>query len=244
MKFLASDTNKNDEVSVFSHPERDTKYTIGVDGALGVGRDYTSIVVFSNRIPFEQVAWIHSKTINTVDGSRVMIDLARYYNKAMLVIETRQPGNAYQDNAIQVYNYHYLYQAEQHLDESPTVSSKFGICTTEAWKNLLVNETKKLLEHKVGGVSQPQVIFNDPFTLQCFCNFVYVEDKRKMEATEGANDDPVMASMLALHGCLLRPQPPRPKRQKFDLTEDEAHKEYLLKKHFERIMKGKKVERV
>lgn len=213
---------------VFKQPESDTKYTMGVDAATGVGNDFTSIQVWSNRIPFEQVAWYRSKSCSTVEGSELMIQIARWYNNALIVPESRYPGNAYIDNAIQVYTYPNLYQAEEHLDEDPNISSKFGIATTENWKNLLVNEAKRLIDHTENNVNKPQVIFHDPVTIEQFCTFVYQEDKSKMGAEIGSVDDDVMACMLAWHGCLLHPQAPRTIQKKTIQDENRAQMEYLM----------------
>ncbi len=214
-----------DLVQVYRHPERDMRYTIGVDGATGFGADYTSIQVFSNRIPFEQVAWFRHKRITTVKGSEVLINLAKYYNNAFIVPETRQPGNAYVDNLIEVYAYGNIFRRKQVLDEDPTVSTKYGICTTEADKHLLINLSKSLLENPDG----PQVKFRDEITLTEFLNYIYIEDKNKTGAGEGFNDDTVMAAMLALtYGCSLRPQAPKEKIEVYNpKEEDVAHHQYL-----------------
>ena len=231
---LATPAEKNrvDVVCIYAHPESDTRYTIGLDAATGFGNDYTSIQIFSNRMPFEQVAWLRDKRITTVKGSEITYALAKYYNNAFIVPETRFPGNAYVDNLIEVYAYGNIFRRKQVLDEDPTVSTKYGICTTEADKHLLINQTKSLMENPDG----PQVIFHDPVTLNEFCNFVYIEDKRKTGGTEGFNDDTVIATMLALHGCALRPQEQRQtvKRYSHD-DENIAHQQYLMKNHWERI---------
>jgi len=216
-------------VNVWAEPEDGTRYCIGVDAATGIGNDFTSIQVWSSRIPFEQVCWYRSKYCSTVEGSKLMIDLARWYNNAKIIPESRYPGNAYIDNAIQVYRYPNIYQVEEHLDEDPNVSSKFGICTTEQWKNLLVNEAKRLVE-KVTDTDYPdtQIIFHDVVTLEQFCTFVYQEDKQKMAAEVGSADDDVMACMLAWHECLINPQAPRVVRKETPQDEDRAQMEYLM----------------
>lgn len=226
------DKGRVDLVSIYEFPEKGTKYTIGVDAATGFGADYTSIQVWSNRMPFEQVAWLRNKRINTVKGSEVMIALAKYYNNAFIVPETRHPGNAYVDNAIEVYSYGNIYRRKQVLDEDPSVSSKYGICTTEADKHLLINTAKSLMENPDG----PQVVFHDPITLNEFCNFVYVEDKRKTGAGEGFNDDTVIATMLALLGCSMWPQKAKEVVAQYSpKDEDAAFAQYLMKRHFATI---------
>ncbi|MHC4364803.1 MAG: hypothetical protein ACYSTJ_04970 [Planctomycetota bacterium] len=232
----ANDKHRVDLISLYAEPDDDTKYTLGLDAATGFGSDFTSMQVFSNRMPFEQVAWVRNKRVTTVKGSEVMIALARYYNDAFIVPETRHPGNAYVDNAIEVYGYGNIYRRKQVLDEDPTVSTKYGICTTEGDKHLLINNAKALMENRDG----PQVIFHDPITLNEFCNFVYIEDKSKTGAGEGFHDDTVIAAMLALYGCSMWPQAAREVEEIYDAaTEDKAHQLYLMMQDRGRMTDGK-----
>ncbi len=214
-------------------------FSIGCDAATGVLGDYTSLQVFSHRIPYEQVAWFHSNRISTVEGSRVMVEMGYFFNKAQLVIETNYPGNAYQDNALEVYVYPNLYSEESHLQQDIKYSKTFGIKTTEGSKALLINEMKTLVEHKdYKGNYVPRIIFHDPFTLQSFTDFVYLEDKSKAGAISGCNDDPVMAAMLAVRGCNQKPQEAVRTKHPIRMTEDQAHKSRLLMRHFGKKRQG------
>lgn len=227
----------DDLIYIYKHPEKDERYSVGVDGATGVGRDYTSIQVWSNRIPFEQVAWYRSKNVSTVDGSKIMVDLGRYYNDALLIPERNHPGNAYVDNAIEVHRYANCYMQETHLERDIKVGNIFGFQTTKASKQLLVNDFKGMYFIKIKGIFVPDIIFHDPLTVQAFLNFIYVEDKDHMEAIEGAEDDSVMGSLLAIKGCSIDPQARRVDVRKPQvLNEDQAHKAWLIKQHLERSL--------
>ena len=223
-----ADKHNTEVVTIYEPPEDGTKYTMGIDAATGFGADYTYMPVFSNRMPFEQVAWLRNKRISTVKGSKVAHRLAQYYNNAFIVPETRLPGNAYVDNLIEQYAYGNIYRRRQDLDEDPSVSSKYGICTTEADKHQLINQCKSLMEAPDGN----QIIIHDPVALNEFCNFVYIEDKRKTGGGVGFHDDCVMGIMLALRGCLMFPQGPKPAAVKPTTMKDEqhAHHQYLLKR--------------
>lgn len=233
----SEDKYRTDLVSIYKPPESDTRYTLGLDAATGFGADYTSIQVWSNRLPFEQVAWLRNKRTTTVVGSEVMVALARWYNNAYIVPETRYPGNAYVDNAIEKFGYGYIYQKMQSLDEAPSVSSKYGICTTETDKHILINSFKELTE----GIDGPRIIFNDEVTIYEFCNFVYVGDKRKTGAGLGFHDDTVMAAMLALcYGCSVHPQKPREIKKEYSIEdENRAQHLYLMKLDRKRIQEKK-----
>ncbi len=208
-------------------------FSIGCDAATGVLGDYTSLQVFSHRVPYEQVAWFHSNRISTVEGSRIMVEMGYFFNEAQLVIETNYPGNAYQDNALEVYMYPNLYSEESHLQQDIKYSKTFGIKTTEQSKALLINEMKALVEFKDYKDKYVwQIKFHDLFTLQSFTDFVYLEDKSKTGAISGCIDDPVMAAMLAIRGCNQKPQEARNTERPIKMNEDQAHKSYLLTKHF------------
>ena len=232
------DKHRTDLVTIYRHPEEDTKYTLGLDAATGFGSDYTSIQIWSNRLPFEQVAWLRNKRITTVVGSDVMVALARYYNNAFIVPETRYPGNAYVDNAIEKLGYGNIYQKAQALDEDPSISSKYGICTTETDKHILVNNFKELTE----GIDGPRIIFRDENTIYEFCHYVYGEDKDKMNGGEGFHDDTVMSAMLALYGCAMRPQKPREIKKTYTVEdENRAQHLHLMELDNKRYSEGKKV---
>jgi hypothetical protein len=200
LKFKAVDKGP---ITVYKEPVKGEKYTMGIDTSTGLSTDYSVIQVLNNRIPFEQVAVYRAKE-SVIEVARIADEIGRWYNTAFNVCETNYPGNAVQDALVMTYKYPRNYQAEQHLDEAPNVSSKFGFTTTQASKWLLIRETLAALKNN-------EIIFNDVQTLEEFGSYVYIEDKTKTGAAQGLNDDCVMAFMLALHGCLLRPEKPKPR---------------------------------
>ena len=197
---------ENGQLTIYKEPEPKEKYTIGIDTSTGLSKDFSVMQVITNRLPFEQVAVYRAKE-SVIDVAKWADMLGRYYNKAFIVCETNYPGNAVQDALVMTYRYPSNYQAEQHLDESPNVSSKFGFATTQASKWLIIRETLEALKND-------EIIFNDEHTLDEFGSYVYIEDKTKTGAAQGLNDDCVMAFMLAIHGALQRPERPRPKIDK------------------------------
>jgi len=216
-------------LQIWHYPEKGTKYTIGVDAATGVGPDWTVFNVLSNRLPFEQVANYRAK-ISVVEAGKELNDLGRYYNTALMVIETRFPGNAIQDALILTYKYPRNYRQEEHLDADPNISDKFGICTTESIKWLLINGLQEVLKNN-------ELILNCPHTIDEVLNFVYKEDRSKTGAAEGLNDDEVISLMLAVRGAKTYPQKPKPK-SKPQLSADIAQQRALMKKFMDEIRAG------
>lgn len=225
---------ENGPLALWFYPEKKDKYTIGVDAATGVGQDWTVFQVLGNRQPFEQVARYRAK-VDTVEGSRAMVELGQFYNNALLVIETRFPGNAYADAAAVTYRYPQIYRKDEYMDIDPSLSDKLGITTTQPDKWRFIRETTEQLK---GGDLIAHL--NDPITIDELCNYIYIEDKSKTGPTEGLNDDCVMALLLAVHGATLYPQAPKSKAKK-QLSEEAAHQRYLMDKFMDGLQRNEPV---
>ena len=191
-------------LQVYKEPEPGTLYTIGIDTSTGVSTDYTVMSVLSNRLPFEQVAVFRAKW-SVVDSAKFADMLGRYYNDALIVCETNYPGNAVQDALVMTYQYPNNFKLEEHLDEDPGISSKYGFQTTQASKWLLIREFQHALMDK-------EIILHDKRTVEELGTFIYIEDRTRTGAAAGLNDDMVIAIMLAYHGALIYPQKSMPKQ--------------------------------
>lgn len=205
----------NAPLTIYERPEDDTEYCVGIDTATGVASDYTVMQVLSRRIPFEQVAVFRAKW-SVVDAAAFADVLGRYYNNALIICETNYPGNAVQDALIQTYTYSNCYKLEEHLDDDPNISSKFGWKTTQASKWLLIREMQKALKEN-------EIIFHHKQTLEELGTFVYVEDRTKTGAAQGLNDDCVIAIMLAYHAAMMYPQDQR-KTKKGPTDQNRQHR--------------------
>ena len=206
-KIIRFDQVHEGPLRVWDWPEPNTQYCLGIDTSTGLGEDYSSLQVLTRTMPFVQVAHFRAKW-SVVDVAEVANLMGRFYNDALVVCETNYPGNAVQDALVMTYRYGKCYRAEEHLDEDPRVSSKYGFQTTQAKKWLLIREMQELL---LAG----NIVIKDPVTIEEMGNFVYIEDKTKTGAAPGFSDDTVMGLMLAAHGCTIYPQKilPRPERE-------------------------------
>jgi len=223
---------ENGPLQIWEQPIKGQRYTIGIDTSTGLAKDWTVMQVLSNIYPFEQVAMFRAKW-SVVESAAFSNELGRYYNDAMIIVETNYPGNAVQDALIQTFKYPKNYQAEQHLDESPNISSKYGFTTTQASKWLLIREMQEALEGK-------SIIINDLQTIDELGTFVYIEDKSKTGATQGLNDDTVMALMLAYHAAFMWPQQRRIRRQPKTLHADIAQQRTMLDKFVDQMKRNER----
>jgi hypothetical protein len=227
MSFVFKSITEDAPLKIWEEPQKGIRYSMGWDTSTGLGMDWSVGCVLSNMPPFQQVAVARMKW-SVVEVGEFANKLGRYYNIAMACIETNYPGNAVQDALIQVYKYPRNYQAEQHLDEAPNISSKYGFTTTPASKWMLIRELQSALK-------DGSIILNDPTTIEELMNYVYIEDKSKTGAAEGLNDDCVMALMLAYHAAMLWPQTPKKRLPKPISEEARQHREMMNAFH-EKLM--------
>jgi hypothetical protein len=221
------------ELLIWFHPEPGERYVVGIDTATGLGKDYTSMQVFSSRLPrFRQVAHFRAKL--GVTAAADMADmLGRYYNNALIIPEANHCGCAVIDGLMQTFRYPRLYQGEQHLDEDPDVSAKIGFYTTESSKWMLIRQMESaLIDNKVE-------LFCE-ITLTELGQFVYLEDKSKTGAPSGFNDDTVIAAMLALHACILYPQAARVTKIVRNLSGEAMQQRAMMDRFHEQMFKDSK----
>lgn len=221
-------------LTIYRHPIANERYTIGIDTATGVGQDYTVMQVLSNRLPFSQDATFRAK-LSVVDAAEVAYKLGTFYNDALIVCETNYPGNAVQDALIMQYRYPHNYQAEERLDEDPSISCKYGFKTTQASKWLLIRELEEALKSN-------DIILRDKNTIEELMNYLYIEDKTKTGAVQGGNDDAAIAVMLAVHGCLLLPVRTKPQEQ--NLRENYTQQKAMMDRFIKSLQLNQEPQRI
>jgi hypothetical protein len=94
IKKYGFDISKFDKISpieIFHMPKRDEKYVMGVDPAYGMGRDYSAIVVLDDRLQVCATFYSNEMPIDLFEDE--VIKLHKFYNDAMLNLETTGPGN-------------------------------------------------------------------------------------------------------------------------------------------------------
>ncbi len=188
---------ENGALRVFEDPRPDMVYTVGIDASTGLAEDYTVMQVLTNSVPFRQVAIFRAKwPVNQI--SEMADKLGRWYNTAMIICEINYPGNSVQDALLQYYQYPRNYQAEQHLDEDPNISPRYGFRMTEPNKWMLIRELQEVMNNR-------EIRINDKTTLYELLNYVYQTSRAKAGAAQGFNDDCVVSLMLALHAAKLYP---------------------------------------
>lgn len=159
-------------------------YVLGGDTA-GTGSDYFTGKMIDNTNG-RTVATLRKQKIDEDLYGEQMLCLARYYNDALIGIETNYSRHPIR--VIQKYGYTNLYLRERVDEVSKKVERVYGFETTRKTKPIIIGELVELMR-------DPSIEV-DTETLKEMTTFVK-KDNGKMEAIEGAHDDLVMAKAIA-----------------------------------------------
>jgi phage terminase large subunit len=148
--------------------------------------------------------------------------LGKYYNDAMLSIETNY-GGTYVIERLQELGYTNFYIRESHDTYRNAYQKAYGFNTNAATRKPLIDNLIEVMDAEIGLNS-----INDKKTLEEMLTFVRNE-KGRPEAAEGAHDDHVMALGIAhytRHQQNVYISRPKPKEYApFDGNEDDFNRE-------------------
>ena len=180
-------------LSIWKYPENNRVYSIGVDVAEGIGKDYSVIEVFdlTNLDKIEQCACYYNNTINTIDFLNKILEVAEMYGNPVLSIERNGCGADICNRIALDYNYPHLVNYGS-TKVGPTGNFRWGIVNSTATRYTGVINMKHWLSdsHKV-------MIYDENFVGE-LRNFEVNSKSGKWAAAPGCHDDLIMATVWAL----------------------------------------------
>ena len=179
--------NTGGELFVWEPPKFDTYYVIGADVALGANQDYSVATVFNPERELQAMF-----RVNTMDPGTfgdVLFYLGRYYNNALMCVESNSIGNTTLDRLIQM-NYLNLYYETKVAMMKTEDTAKLGFRTTAASKPRIIGSLKRLIEDL--DICVPSEIIIDELS------HYIITDSGKTEAVSGKHDDCVMSIAIAM----------------------------------------------
>lgn len=186
---IKSDKN----LKVYFEPEEGHVYFIAVDTARGKEGDYSAFKVFdATELPYKDVASFRDNLIDPVLYPNVIIQLAKHYNNAFVLVETNDVGQQVADILYQDLEYdNMLFTSGTNITGIKIsagfgTSSHAGVRTTTSVKKLGCSNFKSLIEND-------KLIIHDYETIQEMFRFIH--KGTSYEAEEG-NDDLVMCCVL------------------------------------------------
>lgn len=174
-------------IEIFKYPSFEGGFAIGADVSLGVGKDYSCAVVMNQK---REVCCVYRN--NTIDPSLfgdLLFYLGRYYNNALLAVESNSMGIATLNRLTQM-QYVNLYYQTKIANVSKEEGERVGWRTTSASKPAIIGFLKNAIEQDDVWIPS-RVVINE-----CM-NYVSTESG-KTNASTGNTDDTVIALAIAL----------------------------------------------
>jgi len=174
-------------IEIFRYPTFEDAFVVGADVALGVGKDYSSAVVMDGQ---RRVCAVYRN--NTIDPSQfgdLLFYLGRYYNNALLAVESNSMGIATLNRLTQM-KYTNMYYQTKMSNVSKEEGNRIGWRTTSASKPAIIGFLKNAIE-------QDEIWIPSRIVIGELMNYV-ADDSGKTNAIVGHNDDTVIALAIAL----------------------------------------------
>lgn len=182
---------ENPTLKIWEDSKPDRNYFIAVDCARGNGGDYSvAQVIDITEFPFRQVAIFRSNTLSYMLMPKAVVQLAKEYNNAFVLVELNDIGESVADSIYYEEEYENLLTTGTTKNKTSLGSwqnARNGLMTTNTSKNQGCNVLKSMLESE-------KLILNDITTIQELSNFV--SKGKSYAAEEGMNDDCVMALVV------------------------------------------------
>jgi len=186
---------RNAGLDIYENPKKEHNYVISVDVARGLGNDYSAFIVFdTTEFPYKVVAKYRNNEIKPMLFPNIILDVAKGYNQAYLLIEVNDIGD--QVASILQYDLEYenLLMASMRGRNGQIVGQGFsgkktqlGVRMTAAVKKLGCSNLKTLLE-------DDKLLTSDYDIISELTTFA--QKHNSFEAEEGCNDDLAMCLVI------------------------------------------------
>jgi len=186
---------RNAGLDIYETPKEEHNYIISVDVARGLGNDYSAFIVFdTTEFPYRVVAKYRNNEIKPMLFPNIILDVAKGYNNAYLIIEVNDIGD--QVASILQYDLEYenLLMASMRGRNGQIVGQGFsgkktqlGVRMTAAVKKLGCSNLKTMLE-------DDKLLTVDYDIISELTTFA--QKHNSFEAEEGCNDDLAMCLVI------------------------------------------------
>jgi hypothetical protein len=147
--------NKNGHLEIWKAPSFEDKFIIGADVALGVGQDYSSAVIMNKER--EVCALFRDNFIDPSVFGDILFYLGRYFNNALLAVESNSLGVATL-NRLKQMNYVNLYYQTKAATLLNEEGMKPGFRTTVSTKPMIIGNLKRAVEEYDLGIYSDIII--------------------------------------------------------------------------------------
>lgn len=171
---------EKDNLEIFCEPEKDRSYVVAVDVSRGRHMDYSAFSVIDvTQMPYKVVTTYKDNSISTLEFPHLIYNIARQFNKAFILIEINDLGEAVSNTIWEEYEYENMYFTQG--NELSQVRGYPGVRTTSKVKSLGCSVLKELIEHD-------QLIVNSHKIIEELGGFV-LQRKSYAAQDRSINDD-------------------------------------------------------
>ena len=183
--------HSNRNLWVWERPIKNRSYIISIDVAEGLGgdHDYQAMQVI-DQTSLDQVAEFYDNNINTHEFAKIIHEVGKYYNNALVVVENNGYGHAVLENL------HYDLQYDNIYWHRTSRKVAMGIKNTPKIRKLLMNALENAIENKHVKIRSPRLLHE-------LESFVYNTTKKRPEARQGRHDDLILSLSLGLFVRIL-----------------------------------------
>jgi len=186
---------RNAGLDIHENPKEEHNYLITVDVARGLGNDYSAFIVFDiTEFPYKVVAKYRNNEIKPMLFPNVILDVAKGYNDAWLLVEVNDIGDQVANILHFDLEYENILMCAMRGRAGQVVGSGFsgkksqlGVRTTAAVKKLGCSNLKTLLE-------DDKLLTVDYDIISELTTFA--QKHNSFEAEEGCNDDLAMCLVI------------------------------------------------
>ena len=186
---------KNAGLDIYETPVPEHNYIMTVDVARGLGNDYSAFIVFdTTEFPYRVVAKYRNNEIKPMLFPNIILDVAKAYNQAYLLIEVNDIGD--QVASILQYDLEYenVLMASMRGRAGQIVGQGFSGKKTQLGVRM-TSAVKKL------GCSNLKTMMEDDKLLTCDYEIIselttFAQKHNSFEAEEGCNDDLAMCLVI------------------------------------------------
>ena len=181
------DDHAEGALEIYEYPDFEEGYLIGADVALGVGGDYSSAIVLDKDA--RVVACYRDNYIDPSKFGDLLFYLGRYYNNALLAVESNSMGIATLQQ-LERMRYVNLYKQTKIANISNEEGERLGFRTTLQSKSTIIGNLKSSIEDE-------DIWIPSLYIIQELKDYIQTESGRT-EAAPGCTDDLVMALAIGL----------------------------------------------
>ena len=174
-------------ITIYSNTLPYIPYTIGVDTSEGVGGDAHCANCINN-ITGEQVAMLHSSTLDEDCLAEQLYCFGKLYNEALISVEVNY--STHPQKCLEKLNYPKLYLREAVDNIGVNLADKFGWKTTSSTRPIIIAEMIAFVRENINKI-------NDIGLLEEMLTFIRNKNGRP-EADVGAHDDRILATAISL----------------------------------------------